>query len=149
MSREITIWTSEPDYGDYRQIMEEDFPQLPESERKEILKSANEACLEFQRQEMSADLGGPIVVLSEYSGEGRSDSVCSILPSKDLADCFIRPAGGFPIRWFVDEAGDLRSEEKRDGVTVRRLYRVMSDRNLRLGDALSRVYGFPSPWQGR
>lgn len=40
MGKEITIWTSEPDYEDVRKDMEEDFPEMSEADRMPSLSKA-------------------------------------------------------------------------------------------------------------
>ena len=130
MSREITIWTSEPDYEEYRQVMEEDLPWASECERREILRQANKASLDVQREEMNVDLGGPILVVSEESGTERTALTGRIIPGGRLSDCFKvpdDPYGQTYLRWFVDENGDLRSEEidAGCGYIKRSLYRVI------------------------
>ena len=155
MSRkDITIWTSKPDYEEYRQVMEEDLPWANECERRAVFDSANRASLSTQRDEMSVSLGAPIIIYSEYAWGGIKVSGFDMIKSGNLADCFWVPEDCDSIRWFVDEFGDLRSEESGGGLSVKRVYRLAvgaalgdtvdysSVATVRLGDALGRIYGF-------
>ena len=156
-SRDITIWTSTPDYEEYRQVMEEDLPWASESERRVLFERANMASLATQREEMSVSLGAPIVCAAEYTWSGMRVTGLDIIAGGNLADCFRVPEDCDSVRWFVDEAGELRSEERSGELTVRRLYRlapghinsdaedIASIRTVRLGDALSKIYGFELP----
>ncbi len=139
MNRDVTIWTSEPDYEEYRAVMEEDLPLAGEDERREFLRQANEACFEIQKEEMDVELGGPIVVLSEIETESGAAVSLRVLPGRKLSDCFERPAEGRSARWFVDGSGDLRSEERGGGLQIKNLYRI--GLSARLGEALKKVYG--------
>ena len=157
MGKEITIWTSEPDYEEVRKYMEEDFPEMSEAERIAIFRQGNIDCLQFQREELSMKFGKHMAYKEIDSGQ--------------LADCFEPNRDTLSIRWFVDEKGDLRCDDvHHDGVN-HYLYRVLK-RDIpqsevdylknairtgvayrsdiercteRLGDAISAVYGFELP----
>ena len=154
--KDITIWTSKPDYEEYRQVMEEDLPWANELERRALFDSANRASLLTQRDEMSVSLGAPIVTYSEYTWGGMKVSGFDVIKSGNLADCFCVPEDCDSVRWFVDADGDLRSEETSGELTARRVYRLAvgaaggpaelsTVATVRLGDALGAIYGFDFP----
>ena len=171
MSKEITIWTSEPDYEEYRTALEEDMPDLSEEDRIAIFRQGNIDCLQFQKEEMSMRLGMPIFVVAELGLWNGKHMAYKEIESGVLSDCFEPGKDTLSIRWFVDEKGDLRCDDvHHDGVN-HYLYRVMKrdvpeaemdylknairagvalqsdiDRcTERLGDAVSMVYGFELP----
>ena len=169
-TKEIIIWTSEPDYEEYRTVMEEDMPYAGEEERKAWFFAANERCLAFQQSEMKQQLGMPILILKEeedgwYQGAG-------IIESGDLADCFALPNDRKgSCTWLLDLRGDLclriadGAEEQRYiyrlqrqdlspcgflsaesfGTSVRLHRSELAACTLRVGDAVARVYGLELP----
>lgn len=162
---EVTIWTSEPDYEEYRTVLEEDFPQATEEERRAFLKEANDGCLAFQQKDLDMYFGMPVLILEEdaqgcYRGAG-------YLENGSLAACLTRPEGMDSYAWIVDERGDLRLRAWQGSRFRSFIYRLerpdlaLSDLldlesfvqkgrlsrselcscTLRLGDAVAMVYG--------
>lgn len=167
MDKEVTIWTSEPDYEQYRKTLEEDYPGASDAERQAIFMEANDASLKTQRDEMSLSFGRPILAFNESKGDAWTVSSCSSIHSGNLADCFHVPAAAEFCRWYVDKKGDLRAEFGDELFTCSTLYRLIrsdlsnalaraiEDRFLmeklpmdellkytvRLGEAIDKVYG--------
>ena len=167
MGKEVTIWTSEPNYEEYRHDLEEDMPDLSEEDRIAIFRQANIDGLQFQREEMSIKLGMPILVVAELGLWDGKHMAYKEIESGNLADCFEPGRDTLQIRWFVDERGDLRCDDTHHDGVNHYLYRVLQqdvsekdiDRlkedikdgratmqeiescTLRLGDAISTVYG--------
>ena len=168
MNKEITIWTSNPDYEEYRHDLEEDMPAFTEEERIAIFKQANKDCLQFQREEMSVSFGMPILVVGQLGLWDGAHMAYKQIDSGNLADCFEGSRDTLEIRWFVDERGDLRCDDYHHDGMNHYLYRVVrngiSETQLdmlkdaiymgiatredietctaRLGDAIGRIYGF-------
>ncbi len=171
MGKEITIWTSEPDYEDVRKEMEEDFPEMSEADRIAIFKQGNLDCLQFQREELSMKLGMPIFVVAELGLWDGIHMAYKEIDSGQLADCFEPNRDTLSIRWFVDDKGDLRCDDMHHDGVNHYLYRVIRRdvpqseieylKNVicdgtafrseiercteRLGDAISAIYGFDLP----
>ena len=88
MGKEVTIWTSEPNYEEYRHDLEEDMPDLSEEDRIAIFRQANIDGLQFQREEMSIKLGMPILVVAELGLWDGKHMAYKEIESGNLADCF-------------------------------------------------------------
>lgn len=167
MGKEVTIWTSDPNYEEYRHDLEEDMPNMTEEDRVAIFRQANLDSLQFQKDEMSIKLGMPILVVAELGLWDGTQMAYKEIESGNLADCFEPGSDSLQIRWFVDENGDLRCDDiHHDGVN-HYLYRVLKPGipekavdmlkedisagvasmaeieccTARLGDAISTVYG--------
>jgi len=153
MSKEITIWSSKPNYEVYKEALEQDFPALSEEERMEILEKANEKSLAFQKLEMSQKLGNSILVMEKIENFYEASKT---IASGNLADCFQEPQKDQKCRWFVDEKKDLHCENIQNGQKSHYLYRLLKsqseekaiyskeeleEKTLPIGDAINDVYG--------
>lgn len=84
--------------------------------------------LAFVRFELDIDLGSRIVCAGYVEGAGRNRvSVCKIIKSGNIADCFTVDRGDLGNEWFVDEFGDLRLEKRcKRNVAKHYLYRALN-----------------------
>lgn len=165
------IWTSQPNFEDYRDDMRADFPECSDLELQEILTASNWDKLQFDREELAHRYNDSILVIADLGlWDGRHPGYKEI-DSCNLMDCFETSRDTLDIEWFVDKNGDLRCNDYHHDGTNHYLYRVWKDNiseaqkdNLRLklyrgefsradithstkrlGDEIGKVYGWTFP----
>ena len=170
-SRDRMIWTSQPDFEEYREDLKADFPECSEDELRDILQQSNWDRLQFDREELAHLYDDSILVIADLGlWDGRHTAYKEI-ESGNLMDCFETSGDTLDIEWFVDKNGDLRCNDYHHDGTNHYLYRVWKDNiseaqkdNLRLklyhgdysradvtrctkrlGDEIGKVYGWTFP----
>ena len=165
------IWTSQPNFEDYREDLMENFPDSSEEDLRDILQRSNWDALQFDREELAHRYGDSILVIADLGlWDGRHSGYKEI-ESGNLMDCFEPSRDTLDIEWFVDRNGDLRCNDYHHDGTNHYLYRVWKDNiseaqkdNLRLklyrgefsraditrstkrlGDEIGKVYGWTFP----
>lgn len=161
------IWSNyDLDYEDWRDVLEAEYPELSEDERISLMYEINQSYLDDERTNLNIQLSQPILLIADigrwdgrYSGYGeiKSGKICDCLHTDmDYAT------------WYVDKLGDLRCDAVHHDGTNHYLYRVYKSGlresqidllkeklyegtatrsditriTSRLGDEISRVYGF-------
>ena len=134
------IWSSDPDYEDWRGDLEEQYPELSEQERMELMVEQNNDYLDDERCNLNIQLSRPILLM-DYStwyvdrlGDLRCDAV-----HHDGTNHYLYRA----YKENVSEAQIDRLKEKLYSGTATRadVTRVTK----RLGDEIGRVYGWRFP----
>lgn len=167
------IWSSEVDYESWRSDLENEYPELTEQERIDLMYEQNADYLSDERQNLDIQLSAPILVIADLGlWYGRRMGYKEI-PSGNIRDCLYSDADY--NTWFVDKRGDLRCDAVhhdgtnhylyrtyKDGVTDAqiealkdKLYRGVATRQditrvtRRLGDDIAQVYGWTLPKTAR
>ena len=168
------IWTNDSlDYEDWREYLEEQFPQLTEEERYLKMIEINNDYLDDERTNLNIQLSQPILVIADLGlWDGRHRGYREI-ESGNIRDCLYSQYDY--TTWYVDRLGDLRCDDAHHDGTNHYLYRVYKDstteqqrENLkeklcqgtatrgditrvtrRLGDEIGRVYGWSLPQHNR
>ncbi len=164
------IWTNDDlDYErDWKDEMEEYYPDLDDDEREELMYELNNDYLDDERANMNVCLGMPIIVIGDLGlWYGRRQGYKEI-PSGNISDCLYAGRDDVYVTWYIDELGDLRCRASHHDGTNFYTYRVFKHgttddqmENLkcklyegratrkditryteRLGDAIAKVYGF-------
>ena len=164
------IWSNyHLDYDDWKDDLEEEFPDLTESQRMDMMYERNNSYLEDERVNLNIQLPAPILLIADigrwdgrYSGYGE-------IKSGNIRDCLYSDLDY--ATWYVDKLGDLRCDAVHHDGTNHYLYRVYKrgvteaqiDRlkeklyegtatrsditriTQRLGDAIGKVYGWSFP----
>ncbi len=165
------IWTNDLDYEDWREDLEEQYPELSENERMELMHELNGDYLDDERANLDIQLGQPILVIGDLGlWQGRRMGYKEI-ESGNIKDCLYSGRDDYYSTWFVDKLGDLRCDAVhhdgtnhylyrayKDGVSESqvellkdKLYRGIATRaditrvTRRLGDDIAHVYGFSIP----
>ena len=167
------IWSNDIDYDDWREDLEEQYPDLTEAERMELMYELNGDYLDDERSNLDIQLSRPILVVGDLGlWHGRRMGYKEI-PSGNIRDCLYSVTDD--STWYVDRLGDLRCDAIHHDGTNHLLYRtykpgardsqidllkeklyygkaVRSDITRitrRLGDEIGKVYGwdFPKPRQ--
>ena len=165
------IWSNDIDYDDWREDLEEQYPDLSEAERMELMYELNGDYLDDERSNLDIQLSRPILVVGDLGlWHGRRMGYKEI-PSGNIRDCLYSERDMDHSTWYVDKNGDFRCDAIHHDGTNHYLYRAYKDGvsdtqidNLkeklywgtatraditrvtrRLGDEIAHVYGFPIP----
>ncbi len=167
------IWSNDLDYDDWKEDLEEQYPELSENERMELMYEINGDYLDDERINLNIQLSRPILVVGDLGlWNGRRMGYKEI-SSGNIRDCLYSDTDY--STWYVDKNGDFRCDATHHDGTNHYLYRTYKDGvseaqidNLkekiyygkatradivritrRLGDEIAKVYGFPIPRQRR
>ena len=165
------IWSDDLDYDDWKEDLEEQYPELSDDERFEMMYEINNGYLDDERCNLNIQLSRPILVVGDLGlWNGRRMGYKEI-ESGNIRDCLYSNTDY--STWYVDKNGDFRCEAVHHDGTNHYLYRTYKDGvsetqidNLkeklycgtatrkditritrRLGDEIANVYGFPIPRQ--
>lgn len=166
------IWSNyDLDYDDWREELEEQYPDLTEDERMLLMYEINDEYLSDERENLDIQLCEPILVIADLGlWNGRRMGYKEIA-SGNIRDCLEFGRDIDYSTWYVDKRGDLRCEAAHHDGTNHYLYRVYKDgasetarENLkykiykgtatradinrvtrRVGDEIAKVYGFAIP----
>lgn len=161
------IWSNyDLDYEDWKDDLEENYPELSEQERITLMYEINGDYLEDERTNLNVQLSAPILVIGDLGlWYGRRMGYKEIASGK-ICDCLYSDTDY--STWYVDRLGDLRCDAIHHDGTNHYLYRTYKPGvvqsqidNLkeklyygtatraditritrRLGDEIAKVYGF-------
>ena len=168
MEKRFVIWSNyDLDYDDWKDDLEDAYPELSESEREELMYEINGDYLDDERNNLDIQLSQPILVVGDLGlWNGRRMGYKEI-KSGNIRDCLYSDTNY--STWYVDHLGDLRCDAIHHDGTNHYLYRVYKDDvtetqidNLlakiyegratrkditritrRLGDEIAAIYGWP------
>ena len=167
------IWSNDIDYDDWREDLEEQYPDLTEAERMELMYELNGDYLDDERSNLDIQLSRPILVVGDLGlWHGRRMGYKEI-PSGNIRDCLYSDYDY--TTWYVDRNGDFRCDDTHHDGTNHYLYRVYKDNvsqaqkdrlkekiyngtatradiarvTRRLGDEIGKVYGWNFPARQR
>lgn len=166
------IWSNYGlDYEDWREDLEDQYPELSEDERMALMYERNNDYLDDERVNLNIQLDGPILVIGDLSlWNGRRMGYKEIA-SGNIRDCLYSDTDY--ATWYVDRLGDLCCDAIHHDGTNHYLYRAykpgaresqidllkeklycgiatrgdITRITRRLGDDIARVYGFSIPRQ--
>lgn len=102
------IWSSDPDYEDWRGDLEEQYPELSEQERMELMVEQNNDYLDDERCNLNIQLSRPILLIADIGRwDGRYPGYAEI-KSGNIRDCLYSEMDY--STWYVDRLGDLRCD---------------------------------------
>ena len=166
--KRFVIWSNyDLDYDDWKDDLLDEYPELSERERMELMYEINGDYLDDERNNLDIQLSQPILVVADlglWYGKrmGYKES-----KSGNIRDCLYSDTDY--STWYVDQLGDLRCDAIHHDGTNHYLYRVYKDDvtetqidNLlakiyegratrkditritrRLGDEIAAIYGWP------
>ena len=167
------IWSNDLDYDDWKDDLEEQYPELSENERIALMYEINGDNLDDERSNLDIQLSRPILVVGDLGlWNGRRMGYKEI-ESGNIRDCLYTERDIDNATWFVDKNGDFRCEAVHHDGTNHYLYRVYKDGvsetqidNLKekiyygkatradivrvtrgIGDEIAKVHGFSIPRQ--
>ena len=161
------IWSNyNLDFEDWRDDLEEQYPELSESELIALMHEINQNYLDDERTNLDIRFNAPILVIADLGlWYGRRCGYAEI-KSGNIKDCLYSEQDY--ATWYVDKLGDLRCDAVHHDGTNHYLYRVYKDCvresqiellkeklyngtatraditkvTRRLGDDIAKVYGF-------
>jgi len=168
--KEHLIWTNYAlNYEDFREELDESYPQLSEAEKELMMYELNNDALQDERINLDIRLSQPILVVARLGLWNGVRTACREIESGNIQDCLY--SYNDYSTWFVDSQGDLRCKDIHHDGTNHYLYRVWRDdvtesqKNRlkarifdglasrsdisrlthRLGDEIGKVYGWEFP----
>lgn len=120
------IWSNENlDLDDWREDLQEQYPDCSEDELYRIMCETNADYLSDERVNLNIQLSQPILVIADLGlWNGRRMGYKEI-PSGNIRDCL---SGGYDYTtWYVDKKGDFRCDDIHHDGTNHYLYRVYKD----------------------
>ena len=121
------IWSNDIDYDDWREDLEEQYPDLTETERMELMYEMNGDYLDDKRSNLDIQLSRPILVVGDLGlWHGRRMGYKEI-PSGNIRDCLYSERDMDYSTWYVDKNGDFRCDAIHHDGTNHYLYRAYKD----------------------
>ena len=169
-STDHVIWSNHYiDYEDWREHLEEEFPDLTEDERYYKMLEINDDYLDDERVNLNIQLSEPILLIADLGLWNGRHSGYKEIKSGNIRDC-LYPNHDYAT-FYVDRYGDLRCEDIhhdgtnyylfrafKEGTTEAQRYRLEEKLFLgkatreditritrRLGDEIAKVYGWKLP----
>lgn len=166
--KRFVIWSNyDLDYDDWKDYLLDEYPELSERERMELLYEINGDYLDDERNNLDIQLSQPILVIADLGLWYGKRMGYKEIKSGNIRDCLYSDTDY--STWYVDQLGDLRCDAIHHDGTNHYLYRVYKDDvtetqidNLltkiyegratrkditrvtrRLGDEIAAVYGWP------
>lgn len=164
--RKHVIWTSDVDVDDYKEWLEEEYPDASETEKWELAEEENGMRLDDERTNLDIQLDADILVIANLGLWNGRHSGYKVLPSGNIKDCLYSDADY--NTWYLDDRGDLCcdavhhdgtnyytyrewkpgvSEVQKENLLEKIYYGKATRRDItrvtrRLGDDIARVYGW-------
>lgn len=166
--KRFVIWSNyDLDYDDWKDYLLDEYPELSERERMELMYEINGDYLDDERNNLDIQLSQPILVVADLGLWYGKRMGYKEIKSGNIRDCLYSDTDY--STWYVDQLGDLRCDAIHHDGTNHYLYRVYKDDvtetqidNLltkiyegratrkditrvtcRLGDEIAAVYGWP------
>lgn len=166
------IWSNYAlDYADWKEGLEEEYPELTDEERYILMYEINGDYLDDERTNLNIQLSQPILVIADLGLWTGNHSAYQEIASGNIRDCLFSGRDIEYSTWYVDKQGDMRCDAVHHDGTNRLLYRTYKDSateaqrdNLlskiyagtatradinrvtrRLGDEIGKVYGWDFP----
>lgn len=166
------IWSNYAlDYADWKEGLEEEYPELTDEERYLLMYEINGDYLDDERTNLNIQLSQPILVIADLGLWNGHHSAYEEIASGNIRDCLFSGRDIEYSTWYVDKLGDMRCDAVHHDGTNRLLYRTYKDSateaqrdNLlakiyagtatradinrvtrRLGDEIGKVYGWDFP----
>ena len=161
----FTIWSNNLDYDDWKNDLEELYPDYSDEDRISLMYDINNEYLEDERVNLDIQLDRPILVIADLGLWNGRFSGYKEIGSGRISDCLYSNTDY--CTWYVDGYGDLRCDAVHHDGANHYLYRTykenVSDTQIenlknkiyegtvtrrditritrRIGDAIAEVYG--------
>ena len=161
----FTIWSNNLDYDDWKNDLEELYPDYSDEDRISLMYDINNEYLEDERVNLDIQLDRPILVIADLGLWNGRFSGYKEIGSGRISECLYSNTDY--CTWYVDGYGDLRCDAVHHDGTNHYLYRTykenVSDTQIenlknkiyegtvtrrditritrRIGDAIAEVYG--------
>lgn len=159
------------DLEDWRDDLQEEYPELSEDALYDKMLERNNSYLDDERVNLNIQLTQPIIIIGDLGRWNGRVSGYKMIESGNIKDCLCSDTD--MTEWYVDKYGDLRADAIHHDGTNHYLYRAFKDGvtdtqierlqnkiyegkatrsditrvTRRLGDEIARVYGWDIPKQ--
>lgn len=164
------IWSDlNLDYDDWREYLQEEYPDRTEDEYRMLMHDINEDYLDDERSNLNIQLSMPILVCADLGLWNGRKTGYRMIHSGNIRDCLFGSCDY--NEWFVDQKGDLRCTAVHHDGTNHYLYRAVREGvpewrvewlqdklyrgkateadiakvTRRIGDEIAAVYGYDIP----
>lgn len=168
------IWSNyDLDYKDWKDDLEENYPDLSDDERYMLMYDINSGYLDDERMNLNIQLAQPIIVVGDLGLWNGRHMGYKEITSGNIRDCLFSDTDY--STWYVDKNGDMRCDAVHHDGTNHYLYRTYKDGvseaqkdylknkiyagrairaditriTRRLGDEIGKVYGWDFPQRQR
>ena len=120
-----TIWTNELDYKDWKDDLEEQYPDedgYDEDDRMQIMYETNNDYLDDEKANLNKELGRPIVIIANL-GLWNGRRAAYKITGSNLNDIFSETCGDY-VTWYVED-GEVKCDDTHHDGTNHYLYRVL------------------------
>lgn len=121
MNKKHIIWSSFCDYEDWKDDLEEQYPDLSENERHMLMYELNSDYLEDERTNLNIRLPEEIICIADLGLWNGRRSGYKVIRSGNIADCLYSQ---YEPTWYVDQYGNLRCDDVHHDGTNHYLYRM-------------------------
>ena len=170
MNNKQIIWSNyDLNYEDFREQIEEAYPDYSEDEKLQLMYEINNDYLDDERMNLDIDLGQPILVIADLGlWDGRKSGYKEIM-SGNIKDCLY--SDNDYNTWYLDKDGDFCCDSIHHDGTNHYRYRVfrygllederyelmgkiyngsateddIQQYTRRIGDEIAKVYGWEIP----
>ena len=122
------IWTNEIDYRDWKEDLEEQYPDAEgytDDDRERLMYEINDSYLEDEEMNLDKELGNNIVVFADLGLWVGRRPAYMILKSTNLNAIFSNVCGDYTT-WYV-EGEDIKCKDSHHDGTNHYTYRVLKD----------------------
>lgn len=125
-SKKHIIWSDlHVDYEEWREYLEEEYPDIDESERISLMHNINSAQLEEERRKLDISIATPILVYADFGlWYGRRKGY-GLIYSGNVSDC-LKSCCEYN-EWYIDKYGDFRCTAVHHDGTNYYLYRAIKE----------------------
>lgn len=120
------LWSNyDLDYEDWKDSMEDEYPELSQHERMDMMYEINQSYLDDERMNLDIQLSRPILCIADLGLWNGRHSGYKEIDSGNIRDCLYSDADY--VTWYVDEIGDMRCEAVHHDGTNHYLYRTYKE----------------------
>lgn len=117
------IWTNDLDYNDWKEDLEEEYPEKSEAERIEIMYEINSEFFYEEKDNLEEELGRPVVMLGSLGLWNGRRTGCKFTGGTNLNDIFYGSVGDI-VTIFVENGEVMCKDIHHDGTNYY-TYRVL------------------------
>ena len=123
--KRFTIWSNILDYDEWKDDLEEQYPDYSDEARYSLMYDINNEYLEDERMNLNIQLDRPILVIADFGLWNGRLSGYKEIKSGRISDCLYSDTDY--STWYVDGYGDLRCDAVHHDGTNHYLYRTYKE----------------------
>lgn len=112
-----TIWSSDINLEDWKDFLQEEYPDSSEDEYYELVAELNSEYLEDERMNLNINVPDEIICIADLGLWNGRRSGYKMMKTKNIADCLYSDCDY--VDWYCDEYGDFRCDASHhDGTKI-------------------------------